>query len=89
MKPFSNRVNIPLLIVAVGLLAYFPIDLVTVLSGIAVFSGPIYPLYISIGISALTVLSIVTSIRTRIKWESNKGNTRGLEWSIKCQKENS
>ena len=74
MKPFSNRVNIPLLIVAIGLLAYFLIDLATVLSGITVISVLIYPLYISIGISTLTVLSFITSIRARIKWEINKQN---------------
>ena len=76
MKPFSNKFNVTLLIIAIGLLAYFLIDLVTVLSGIAVISGPIYPLYISIGISALTVLSFVTLIRARVKWEINKVNAR-------------
>ena len=72
MKPFSNKFNVLLLIIAIGLLVYFLIDLATILSGVAIISGPIYPLYISIGISALTVLSFVTSIRARIKWESNK-----------------
>ena len=56
MKPFSNKVNIPLLIIAVGLLRYFLIDLATILNGIAVISSPVYPLYISIGVSALGVL---------------------------------
>ncbi len=72
MKSISNKVTIPLLIIAIGLLAYFLFDLATILSGIAIISGPIYPLYIYIGISALTVLSFVTSIRARIKWESKK-----------------
>ena len=74
MKPFSNKVNIPLLIIAVGLLGYFLVDLATILSGIAVISGPVYPLYISIGVSALGVMSFVSSTMAMIKWERNKVN---------------
>ncbi len=69
MKPFSNTVNIPLLIIATGVLAYFLIDLETIVRGIAVITGPIYPLYISIGVSVLTIMLIISSILARIKWE--------------------
>ena len=69
MKPFSNTVNIPLLIIAIGVLAYFLIDLETIVRGIAVITGPIYPLYISIGVSILTIMLIISSILARIKWE--------------------
>ena len=74
MKPFSKRDNILLLIIAVGLLGYFLVDLATIQSGIAVISGPVYPLYISIGVSALGVMSFVFSTRARIKWARNKVN---------------
>jgi hypothetical protein len=75
MNPISNKVNIPILIVAAGLLAYFHIDLATVLIGGAVISGPIYPLYITIGILVFLIVSIAILIILRAKWESNKVNT--------------
>ncbi len=70
MKPVSNKVNIPILIVAAGLLAYFLIDLATALSGVAVISGPIYPLYITIGILVFLIVSLAILIILRAKWES-------------------
>lgn len=76
MKPFSNKVTVPLLIIAIGVSVYFLIDLVAILTGIVVLSGPIYPLYISLGISVLTVFAFASSIRARIKWERNKVNAR-------------
>jgi membrane protein implicated in regulation of membrane protease activity len=67
MKPFPNKVNIRLLIIAIGSLAYFLIALYTFLSGAAIISGPIYPLYITIGILTLVIVSLVVLIiwRTR------------------------
>lgn len=76
MKPVSNKVNVPLLIGAVGLLAYFLIDLAAITSGIAIVSGPVYPLYLSIGFLILIVLGLAFSIKARIEWESNKVNER-------------
>ena len=72
MKPFSNKFNVTLLIIAIGLLAYFLIDLAIILSGVAIISGPIYPLYITIGILVFLVISLVILIIMRAKWESNK-----------------
>ena len=72
MKPFSNKFNVTLLIIAIGLLAYFLIDLATILSGVAIISGPIFPLYITIGILAFLIVSLVILIILRAKWESNK-----------------
>lgn len=69
MKALSNKINIPLLIGAVGLLVYFLIDLATILSGRAVLVGPIYPLYISIGVSVLTILVFLSSFIARTLWE--------------------
>ena len=67
MKPFPNKVNIRLLIIAIGSLAYFLIALYTFLSGAAIISGAIYPLYITIGILTLVIVSLVVLIiwRTR------------------------
>jgi len=77
MKPFSNKVNIPLLIIAVGLLVYFLIALLTILTGVAQLVGPIYPLYISIGILIIVILGIVSSIRARLKWEFKHKEVKG------------
>ncbi len=78
MRPFSNKINISLLIIAIALLTYYLIALITILSGKAILVGPIYPLYISIGVIVLSILGILTSIRTRNRWErdhkGNKGN---------------
>jgi hypothetical protein len=41
MKPFSNKGNIPLLIIAVGLLGCFLLGLAKILSGNEVISGPV------------------------------------------------
>lgn len=71
MKPFSNKITIPLLVIAIGLLGYFIIALTTILTGIAQLVGPIYPLYISIGILILSILGIIASINARGKWERN------------------
>ena len=76
MKPFSNKINIPLLIIAIGLLGYFIIALTTILTGVAQLVGPIYPLYISIGVLILSVLGIVASINARGKWERKHVNVR-------------
>lgn len=62
MKPFSNKFNVLLLIIAIGLLVYFLIDLATILSGVAIISGPIYPLYLSIGILVFIIISLVVLI---------------------------
>jgi hypothetical protein len=71
MKPFSNKINIPLLVIAIGLLGYFIIALTTILTGVAQLVGPVYPLYISIGILILSILGIIASINARGKWERN------------------
>ena len=77
MKPFSNKFNVTLLIITIALLAYFLVDLATVLSGIAVISGPIYPLYITIGFLAFLIVSLVILIILRVKLDTNKANARG------------
>jgi membrane protein implicated in regulation of membrane protease activity len=66
MRPFSNKFNVLLLIIAIGLLVYFLIDLATILSGVAIISGPIYPLYLSIGILVFIIISLVVLILWRI-----------------------
>ena len=71
MKPFSNKINIPLLVIAIGLLGYFIIALMTILTGVAQLVGPIYPLYISLGVLILSILGIISSIYARGKWERN------------------
>lgn len=75
MKPLSNKFNVLLLIVAIGLLVYFLIDLATILSGVAIITGPIYPLYLTIGFFVFVIVSLVILIIMRVKWESqiNKG----------------
>ena len=78
MKQISNRVNVTLLIIAIGLLAYFLIDLATILSGVAVISGPVYPLYITIGFLAFLIVSLIILIILRAKWETNKVNAGGF-----------
>jgi hypothetical protein len=78
MKPLSNKFNVTLLIIAIGLLAYFLVDLATILSGVAIISGPIYPLYITIGILAFLIVSLVILIILRAKWESNKVKAGGF-----------
>ena len=83
MKPFSNKFNVTLLIIAIGLIAYFLIDLVTVLSGIAVISGPIYPLYITVGILILIIVSLAISIILRAKRESRQNKGRILKGGLK------
>lgn len=66
MKPLSNKFNVLLLVIAIGLLLYFLIDLATILSGAAIISGPIYPLYLSIGILVFIIISLVVLIIWRI-----------------------
>ena len=65
MKPFSNKFSVLLLIIAIGLLVYFLIDLATILSGVAIISGPIYPLYLTNGIIVLVIISLVALIIRR------------------------
>ena len=76
MKQISNRVNVTLLIIAIGLLAYFLIDLATILSGVAIVSGTIYPLYITIGFLVFLVVSLAILIILKAHWETNKVNAR-------------
>ncbi len=77
MRPFSNKINISLLIIAIALLTYYLIALITILSGKAIMVGPIYPLYISIGVIILSILGILTSIRARNRWERNLKEIKG------------
>lgn len=77
MKPPSNKFNVILLIVAIGLLVYFLIDLATILSGVAIITGPIYPLYLTIGFLVFIIVSLVILIVLRTKWETNRTNMRG------------
>ncbi len=77
MKPFSYKVNIPLIIIAVGLLVYYLIALFTILTGMAQLVGPIYPLYVSIGVLILVIFGIVSSIRARVKWEFKQKEVKG------------
>ena len=72
MKPLSNKVNITLLIIAIGLLAYFLIDLATILSGIAIINGPIYPLYLTIGFLVFVIVSLVVLIILRRSMDDRK-----------------
>jgi len=67
MKPFSNKVTIPILIVAVGLLAYFLFDHAAITSGVAIISGRVFLLYISIGFSILLVMRLIFSIKERFE----------------------
>ena len=78
MKPLSNKFNVLLLVVAIGLLVYFLIDLATILSGVAIIIGPIYPLYLTIGFLVFIVASLVILIILRAKWESNKVRAEGF-----------
>ena len=68
MKPLSNKVNLALLILGLGLLGYFLIALLTVSIGMLQLVGSIYLLYISIIILVLTVIGIAFSIWVGIKW---------------------
>ena len=77
MKPFSYKVNIQLIIIAVGLLVYYLIALFTILTGMAQLVGPIYPLYVSIGVLILVIFGIVSSIRARVKWEFKQKEVKG------------
>ncbi len=81
MKPFSfsNKVNNTLLIIPVGFLAYFLMDFTTILNGVTFILVPIYLLYISIGILALLVLSLFTSIKAGIRWGGNKITAGGFD----------
>lgn len=72
MKPFSNKVNVLLLIITIGLLLYILTYLATILSRVAVMSGPIYPLYITIRFLASLIVSLVVLLILRAKLESNK-----------------
>ena len=74
MKSLSNRVSVLLLIIAIGLLVYFLIALSTILSGVAIISGPIHPPYLSIEILVFVIISLVVLIIWRTKWESKKVN---------------
>ena len=78
MKPLSNKFNVLLLVVAIGLLVYFLIDLATILSGVAIIIGPIYPLYLTIGFLVFIIASLVILIILRAKWESNKVRAEGF-----------
>jgi len=69
LTPLSNKINIPLLIIATAFLIYYLIALITILSGEAFLVGPIYPLYISTGVIVLCIIGIFASIRARYRWE--------------------
>ncbi|MCL4479944.1 MAG: hypothetical protein M1113_00435 [Candidatus Thermoplasmatota archaeon] len=85
MKPFSfsNKVNNTLLFVPAGLLAYFLMELTTILNGAAIISGPIYPLYITVGILILIIVSLAISIILRAKRESRQNKGRILKGGLK------
>ncbi len=74
MKPLSNKITVPLLIIAIGFLVYYLIALITILTGIAQLVGSIYTLYISTFIIFLLVLGLVFSIRSRVSWEGKHIN---------------
>ena len=74
MKPLSNKITVPLLIIAIGFLVYYLIALITILTGIAQLVGSIYTLYISIFFIFLLVLGLVFSIRSRVSWEGKHIN---------------
>ena len=78
MKPLSNKFNVLLLVVAIGLLVYFLIDLATILSGVAIIIGPIYPLYLTIGFLVFIIVSLVILILLRTKRENNKVRAGGF-----------
>ena len=59
MNRLSNKFNVVLLIVTMGLLVYFLIDLATILSGVAIITGTIYPLYLTIGFLVFVILALV------------------------------
>ena len=77
MRLFSNKINISLLIIAIALLTYYLFTLIAILSGKAIVVGPIYPLYISIGVIVLSILGIFTSIRARNRWEGDRRRIKG------------
>lgn len=74
MKPLSNKITVPLLIIAIGFLVYYLIALITILTGIAQLVGSIYTLYISTFIIFLLVLGLVFSIRSRVSWKGKHIN---------------
>ena len=78
MKPLSNKFNVLLLVVAIGLLVYFLIDLATILSGVAIIIGPIYPLYLTIGFLVFIIASLVILIVLRAKSEIKMVNVKGI-----------
>lgn len=79
MKLFLNTGNISLLIIPVGLLAYFLMELIKILNGATIILGQVYLLYTPIGISALLVLSLFTSIKPGIRWGGNKITAGGFD----------
>ena len=77
MRPFSNKINISLLIITIALLTYYLVALITILSGKAILVGPIYPLYISIGVNVFLIMVFLESIMARNRWErDHKGIKR-------------
>ena len=77
MRPFSNIINISLLIITIALLTYYLVALITILSGKAILVGPIYPLYISIGVNVFLIMVFLESIMARNRWErDHKGIKR-------------
>ena len=78
MKPLSNKFNVLLLVIAIGLLLYFLIDLATILSGVAIITGPIYPLYLTIGFLVFIIASLVLLIVLRAKSEIMMGKVKGI-----------
>ncbi len=86
MNPLSSKINIPLLLIAIGLLGYFIITLKTILTGRAQFLGLIYPLYIRIEVFILSILGIIELFEARRKWERNrvtKGNFEGVKYGVR------
>ena len=69
MTHLSNKINIPLLIIATAVLIYYLIALITILSGVDFLVGSIYPLYITTGVIVLCIIGILASIRARYRWE--------------------
>ena len=72
MKPLSNNINIPLIVIVLALLTYYLIALVTILTGFAYIVGPMYPIYISIFVLSLLLILLVFSIRARLSYEMKK-----------------
>ena len=76
MRPFPNKVTIPLLMLVVGILLYFLFALYTVETGIALVVGPIYPLYVMIAALSVLAFILILSALARYRWEAKAGTAR-------------